>query len=72
MTTFREFADWAGSQAKAGQLIGVNKLRAHRLYHGAAIRADEALRIEQASEGLFPKESFLWGIEHTGPRREAG
>lgn len=61
MATFKDFADWAGGQAKAGRLIGVNKLRAHRLYHGASLTPDEAMRIELASSGLFRKEQLIFG-----------
>lgn len=65
MTTFKDFAEWAGGQKAAGDLIGVNKIRAHRLYHGAAIRPDEALRIEEVTHGTFRKETFLWAeTEH--------
>lgn len=61
MATFREFADWAGGQAKAGRLIGANKLRAHRLYHGADITPEEAMKVELASGGLFRKEQLVFG-----------
>lgn len=59
--TFKDFADWAGGQAIAGRLIGIHKLRAHRLYHGAPMKPDEASRIEAASKGLFSKESLIFG-----------
>lgn len=62
MATYRDFADWAGGQAKAGRLIGVNKYRAHRLYHGSAVlKAEEAMQIELASGGAFRKEVLMFG-----------
>lgn len=62
MATYRDFADWAGGQAKAGRLIGVNKYRAHRLYHGsAALKPEEAMQIELASGGAFRKEVLMFG-----------
>jgi hypothetical protein len=35
LATFKTLADLIGNQAEASRLIGVNKLRGHRLYHGA-------------------------------------
>lgn len=61
MATYRDFVDWAGGQAKAGRLIGVNKYRAHRLYHGADLRPEEAMQIELASGGVFRKEVLMFG-----------
>ena len=61
MATFKDFATWAGGQAKAGRLIGVNKLRAHRLYHGARITPEEATRIEHVSGGAFRREQLVFG-----------
>ena len=62
MANYREFAEWAGSQAKAARLIGINKFRSHRLFHGnAELRPDEAMRIELASGGIFRKEQLIFG-----------
>jgi DNA-binding transcriptional regulator YdaS (Cro superfamily) len=61
MATFRDFADWAGGQTKAARLIGINKARAHRLTHGAAIKPEEAMAIELASGGVFRKEQLVFG-----------
>lgn len=62
MATYRDFANWAGGQAKAGRLIGIDKMRAHRLYHGqVALRAEEALQIELVSGGAFRKEVLMFG-----------
>lgn len=59
--TFKDFAEWAGGQAKAGRLIGVNKLRAHRLYHGARLTPAEAHLIDVASHGLFRRDALIFG-----------
>lgn len=61
MQTFNDFVTWAGGQAQAGRLIGINKNRAHRLAHGKPIRAAEALRIELVSGGVFRKEQLMFG-----------
>lgn len=61
MATFRDFADWAGGQVRAASLIGINKARAHRLYHGAEIDPAEAMRVELASGGVFRKEQLVFG-----------
>lgn len=62
MATYRDFADWVGGQAKAGRLIGVNKYRAHRLYHGQVeLKPEEAMQIELASGGAFRKEVLMFG-----------
>lgn len=60
MQTFNDFATWAGGQAKAARLLGIHKNRAHRLAHGKPIRADEALRIELVSGGVFRKEVLMF------------
>jgi DNA-binding transcriptional regulator YdaS (Cro superfamily) len=60
MQTFNDFATWAGGQAKAARLLGIHKNRAHRLAHGKPMRADEALRIELVSGGLFRKEVLMF------------
>ena len=69
--TFKDFADWAGGQAKAGRLIGANKLRAHRLYHGAQLTPTEASRIDSASHGLFPRDALIFGPEANLPHNRA-
>ena len=61
MNTFHDFCTWAGGQAKAGRLTGINKPRMHRLYHGAPLRPDEALAIERATNGAFRKERLIFG-----------
>lgn len=61
MNTFKDFCDWAGGQAKAGRLIGVNRFRAHRLVHGSALTPEEALKIEIVSSGVFRKEELIFG-----------
>ena len=64
METFRDFVTWAGSQRKAAELIGADKYRAHRLYHGTGkpLTPDEAIAIEAASGGVFRKEHLIFGI----------
>lgn len=61
MATYKDFASWAGGQAKAGRLIGVNRARAHRLYHGAELTPAEAMQIELVSGGAFRKEALIFG-----------
>lgn len=61
METFKDFCSWAGGQAKAARLIRITKARAHRLYHGAPLRPDEALAIERATNGAFRKERLIFG-----------
>lgn len=61
MDNFKDFCTWAGSQTRAGELIGVSKARAHRLYHGAQMEPVEALMIERVSNGLFRKERLIFG-----------
>lgn len=62
MATFRDFVDWAGGkQTKAGRLIGINKARAHRLYHGADIDPEEAMKIELVTGGTIRKEQLVFG-----------
>lgn len=61
MANFQDFCEWAGGQAKAAKLIGINKARAHRLYHGAPMKPQEALAIERATGGVFRKERLIFG-----------
>jgi len=62
METFEDFVTWAGGQTQAAKLIGIDKYRAHRLFHGKRrLTADEAVAIEKASGGVFRKEMLIFG-----------
>lgn len=61
-TTFKDFVAWAGGQRKAAALIGVDKYRAHRLFHNPSLLLpEEAMRIELATGGAFRKEALIFG-----------
>lgn len=65
--TFRDFVTWAeGSRPKAAELIGIDKYRAHRLYHGAQMHVEEALAIERVTAGMFKAEQLI-----IAPKRSA-
>ena len=62
METFKDFATWAGNQRKAAELIGIDKFRAHRLFHGKPLTPEEATTIEAVSGGVFRKEHLIFGV----------
>lgn len=62
METFKDFATWAGSQREAARLIGIDKYRAHRLYHGRKLTPDEAVEIERVSGGVFRAAQLIFGL----------
>ena len=64
--TFKDFAVWAGGQKQAAALIGMDKYRAHRLYHGRALTPEEATAIEVASKGVFNAAELIFGMLNKG------
>lgn len=61
MSTFSDFIEWAGSQARASELLDLSEAQVSRLANGKrGITPAVALRIEQVSEGRFAKEAFIW------------
>ncbi len=50
-----------GSQSAAAHALGIDKSMVCRVIHGGrGVSPQLALKIEQISEGRFPKEQFIW------------
>jgi len=63
MTIFRTYIDTAfnGNQALAARTLGVSRSMVSRIVKGErGISPALAKRIEEASDGLFRKEQFIW------------
>lgn len=70
--TFKDFAAWAGGQSKAAEKIGMDKYRAHRVYHGRALTPEEATAIEVASDGVFNAVALIFGSSKQNNKNEHG
>jgi len=63
MTLFRTYIDTAfnGNQALAARTLGVSRSMVSRILRGErGISPALAKRIEEASDGRFRKEQFIW------------
>jgi len=63
MNLFQTFLDaiFDGNQAHAARVLGVSRSMVSRIARGErGISPALAKRIEEASEGLFRKEQFIW------------
>lgn len=61
MESIKDFCNWAKTQRRAAQMLGVSEATVSRLVRGdIRVSPEIAERVEEVSGGLFRKERVLW------------
>lgn len=64
MDAFEDFVSWAGTQAKAGKLVGLSASMVSLILSGErTLQPEHAIAAERASGGLYRADEMLPSVE---------